>query len=237
MVYVRQILVQLKHLAFVTTMVVVASSVVRAEVAMIPQNQVRDYVLSLFVTPEMKRAATTPGNRISDLLNELSKRPLFIDIPAPEDKYHRENFTAYFGVLNVRNFKNKIEIINDLYFVHELLHIVNMPYQHGLNSHQWHQKMTSHEQDISFATEIAVFFEFPEFRRLLTIPTIYVDRYLNDPKIQEAYRKDPQAVYRAIRAGKDVLQFGPVNRILRGIGVGVLRARGSARCVDVVFGS
>lgn len=178
----------------------------RAEIVLIPKEQVQQYVLGLFTTAQVREASKTPGNRISNLVKELSKRPLFVDIPEPTDSIHRENYTAYVGVLNLRTFRNKTPVINDLYFLHELLHISQMPYKEGLTHHEWAKKMTDHEHDISFQTEFAVFFEFPELRAMMNFPEIYADRYLNDPKLRELYLVDPEKAYAMIQKEKTDLQ-------------------------------
>lgn len=190
----------------ILTFTVLLSVPLKAEIEVIPQAQVHNYVLSLFRTELVKNAAITPGNTIYNLVQKLSKRPLFVDHPPEGDTLHRENFTAYWGVSNARRYINPNPIINDLYYIHELSHILEMPYDTTLSFEEWRHKMTYHEKEITFLTEFAIHFEFPEIRKLMNFDSIYADKYLNDPKIQELYKKDPKAVFKIIFDEKERIQ-------------------------------
>jgi len=153
----------------------------------IAQKDVRAFLLSQFRTPEMRAAAEKPGNWVGDIVEEISKYPLFTSKPSTHPA-SPANFTPYFRILTERNYADPLR--GDLYILHELVHMGKMPYDPNFTYEEWAYKLIENEKLASFVSEVLIHFQLPGIRAKLDIPVIWADQFL-DGYNRESYEKDP----------------------------------------------
>lgn len=86
------------------------------------------------------------------------------------------HFGTYFGATQVRRYDNPY--IADLYWLHELTHVVTLTYEPKRSWLQWSRDNIASELEASLASECYAYLRIPGLRRLTFRHEIWVDRFL-----------------------------------------------------------
>jgi len=151
---------------------------------------------------QMAKASPKLRSSISEIAKRFQEnKPLIIEgLDTDESKLPlvaRKNFTSWFKVLQRRTYENPL--IQDLYFLYEVLHIGYMAMAKSQDFTIWSKETNGHELVVSFNTEAMIYFYLPTLRSKTFSDEIWIDRFLNNTiKLnsayktnQEFYEKDP----------------------------------------------
>lgn len=117
-------------------------------------QEIEDYIYSLWATDEFKNSHKDPNGYINRIVKMVSSFPrFFADMTDPTLEW--SHFYSYFNILIRRTYHNKT--IQDLYYLHELVHIGSMLYSDKIDFDTWMDKMTSNEMFASLESEIYVY--------------------------------------------------------------------------------
>ncbi len=131
---------------------------------------------------------------IYSILQRFSRYPRFFFQPSQEfvsvcDKDGQEffeyveapHFSPWWGGIQLRTYDNKL--VQDLYYLHEITHAATMPYSPDEKSAladpvTFKNKIRDNEHVASTLSEMTIYCEFPQLRKLSFQHEIFVDRFL-----------------------------------------------------------
>lgn len=120
------------------------------------KQQGLDFLKNIWSTDEFKQSFDDKGyifywcNLLSD------KKFSFYETSREEEKSH---FSSWWRHVSFRSYENKT--IQDLYYLHEIIHAATMPYREGLSFNQWKKKMIKNEVATSIESEVLVYLYLP----------------------------------------------------------------------------
>ncbi len=114
---------------------------------------------------------------LKKILFEFCKHPRIV-FEATDPKVERGNFTSWYNALSIRDYENPA--ITDLFYLHEIAHIVTMPYLMSMDFGIWKKKIFKNELEASVISEAYIYFLIPELRKLSFNNEIWVDRFLKN---------------------------------------------------------
>jgi hypothetical protein len=118
------------------------------------KKSIDDYVLNLWSTEEFKKSHLDPDGYINKIINEFSEYPRFF-ADMSDEKIEKSQFYSFFNILIHRTYSNKT--IQDLYYLHEIIHISTMLYYSKIDFNAWLDKMISNEMEASLESEVFVY--------------------------------------------------------------------------------
>lgn len=91
------------------------------------------------------------------------------------------HFSPWWGGIQLRTYDNKL--VQDLYYLHEITHAATMPYSPDEKSTladpvTFKNKIRDNEHEASTLSEMTIYCEFPQLRKLSFQHEIFVDRFL-----------------------------------------------------------
>jgi hypothetical protein len=140
------------------------------------KEKIIEFIGSLWRTDSFKCSHTS--GYIADWVARFSEQPLLF-FSMDDDHNEKGHFSAWMGAIAIRHYENPA--INDLYYLHELVHLITMRYLPGSDFETWRQKMFQNELETSLESEVHVYFALDSLRAQSFKQEIWADRFLNDP--------------------------------------------------------
>ena len=124
---------------------------------------------------------TTEAFKSSDYIDawtaEASHRcPVLFEMTEPDIEW--SHFTSGLCALALRQYDNPV--VQDLYYLHELIHIGTLPHPKEIDFYSWRTQVFRNELSASMHSEVYVYFEIPGLRASSFEHEIWADRFLND---------------------------------------------------------
>jgi len=123
---------------------------------------------------------------------------------ASEQRIEWTHFSTWWGGILLCDYDNKA--IRDLRYLHEMYHASTMPYIRKGNVPTFEAKNLRNEREASTFTEMAIYLELPELRRLTFDHPIFADRFIFPagdlgrpyPVLVERWRSEPEIVFQEL---------------------------------------
>ena len=148
---------------------------------LIHKKEIKNYLNSLWKTKEFKESAQNPQGFIHHWVELFSDSPrMFFSMT--DDFYEKGHFTSWMNCVSIREYEN--DAINDLYYLHEIIHCCTIPYKLGLNFSEWKSKMFYNELTTSLYSEVLVYFHLPQLRAKSFNFKIWADAFLDKKNIK-----------------------------------------------------
>lgn len=150
------------------------------------EENFRDYLADhIFRTDTFKRAVEDPKDVfVRPIIDQLVRTPIVF--VSTEDVVETSHFTTWMRAIQLRKYDNPV--ISDMYYLHELWHAATMEYTPNLPWNRWFTKMVTNEFESSLASEVFVYFHYPELRKDSFPHDIWADRFLNDEEFMGRVR-------------------------------------------------
>lgn len=118
------------------------------------KQDLNNYIYNLWSTEEFKKSHKDPNGYIHKIVEKFCEHPrFFAEMTDPSIEWAQ--FYSYFNVLILRTYHNKT--IQDLYYLHELVHMATMEYYPNYSFDKWLEKMIDNEMEASLESEILVY--------------------------------------------------------------------------------
>lgn len=169
---------------------------------LVSRSEIHQYVLGLWKTELFRNlhldglGGVGPNNFISILVDRFADMPRFFFDMTDKTNEHA-HFSTWWGGIPHREYDNPY--IHDLYLVHEMSHAGEMVYLEGMNFDNFLRKMTDNELHASVVSEVQVYLEIPELRKLTFPFPIYADRFLKDDKFVRRYHVDKARAFEEMK--------------------------------------
>jgi hypothetical protein len=162
-------------------------------------DEIDQYFRRTFRTDLFRQQTAVTGSFIRTIVERAAKYPLFIytmsDHPSHEfqekDKTEWAHFSAWMGGVAIREYARPA--IHDAYYLHEIYHKGFMSYVPGMTFEGWRDKMFRNELNASMASELELYFHYPEFRKQTFEHEIFADRFLRDRDFMRRWTEDSWA--------------------------------------------
>lgn len=173
----------------------------------VERDDVHGFVKGLWKT-DLFRDSHNVGGFIFALVDEFAWTPRFF-AEMSNGYLERAHFSTWWNVIMLRDdYTNPF--IHDLYLLHEMYHAMRMPYIKDIGIRAFDEKMQRNELEASVLSEIVIYFELPELRRLSFDHEIYADRFLDDPDIKALWSANKIVAIETIRSvRRDVMTSKP----------------------------
>jgi hypothetical protein len=158
-------------------------------------DETHEYIASLWQTDIFRRSHAEHGF-VHGVVNKFSTMPSFF-FKASDENLEKAHFATWWRGIQIRDYDNPY--IHDLYLLHELYHAGDMIFARGLSHDMFKRKMQDNELGASVCSEIEAYFRLPDLRDKTFSQEIYADRFLNDPIIQERFKKDSDRLIRELK--------------------------------------
>lgn len=123
--------------------------------ALTHKEERENFLDNLWKTPEFKEYRKRMGSWLQNIEQDFIKHPRFIAEYTNAELEHA-HFYSWFNILILREYKNPI--IQDLYYLHELYHMTQMPYKvSGFD--EWYKKMVDNETLAAMFSEVLIYNE------------------------------------------------------------------------------
>ena len=153
--------------------------------------QTEEFIRSPYVREWTRRAAR--------------RRPIFFEYTDSDLEW--AHFTSYLGCVALREYDNPA--IQDLYYLHELIHVAEMPYTPGIDFYSWRTDTLRNELTASLHSEVYAYFEMDGLRRLTFPHQIWADRFLDRDAWQAFYRDNPRFAQERLRRERKLVSTNP----------------------------
>lgn len=128
--------------------------------------------------------------------------PVLFEMTEPDIEW--PHFTSYLCALALRQYDNPV--VQDLYYLHELIHIGTMPHPKEIDFYSWRTQVFRNELTASMHSEVYVYLEAetqkqglaPELRNRGFEHEIWADRFLN-PRWYSFYASNKQFARERLR--------------------------------------
>lgn len=117
-------------------------------------QEINDFIYNLWATDEFKQSHKEKDGYINKLVEKFSAYPRFF-AEMTDQTVEWAQFYSYFNILIHRSYFNKT--IQDLYYLHEIIHISTMLYSKDLDFNFWKSKMIDNEMCASVESEVLVY--------------------------------------------------------------------------------
>lgn len=155
-------------------------------IAIAQPKDIHEYVYNLWSDGPIKQSHLYKG-LVHDIVHKFAQTPR-IFFEASDDNLEWTHFSTWWGAILKCEYENPT--IRDLRYLHEIFHGATIPYQNNLTVEQMEERNFLNEKLASTFTEMAVYLEFPELRKLTFDHPILMDKYLHDIGLQERWHKD-----------------------------------------------
>jgi hypothetical protein len=169
-------------------------------------KEIDEFVFRLWKSDLIKESHRS-GGYVWDLVNRFAYLPrMFAEVS--NEYLERSHFSTWWNVIMMRDYENPY--INDLYYLHEMTHARRCHTWTGIGREAFDEKMQRNELEASVLSEIAIYFELPELRKLSFDHSIYADRYLQDEKMRNLWRTNRDTAVETLRTmRRDVMVSKP----------------------------
>lgn len=133
---------------------------------------------------------------IYKIVDMLADRPMFF-FDVSDEKLETAHFSAWWGGIQRRTYSNPY--IQDLYYLHEIMHLATMIHIPDLEFENFKKKMFDNELIASTLSEIQIYFELPELRQKSFPHDIYADRFLKDELMQKRWADSPERLVEELK--------------------------------------
>lgn len=165
-------------------------------------GEIHDYVMDLWSDGPVRRSHQD-GGLIHRLVDRFARLPR-IFFEASETRLEWTHFSPWWSAILLADYENPT--IRDLRFIHEICHAATMPYARGMNLATMAARNGQNEREASTFSEIAIYLEIPELRKLSFPHAIFADRLLYEdgdrtrPKTRllERWRTQRDAVFQEL---------------------------------------
>ncbi len=134
---------------------------------------------------------------VSKIVDDFAKLPRFT-FTMTDANLEWAHFSTWWGGIPQREVYDN-PYIHDLYWIHEMAHAGNMVYVPNMNLANFERKMTDNELHASVVSEIQVYFEIPELRKLSFPHRIYADTFLQDKEFVKRYIDNPTLTFEEMK--------------------------------------
>lgn len=162
-------------------------------------NEIHQFILGIWKTDlfrNLHQQGLGKPNFISQIVEDFAALPRFV-FKMSDPKLEWAHFSTWWGGIPYREYENPY--IHDLYWIHEMTHAGNMVHMKGMNLENFGRKMTDNELHASVVSEIQVYFEIPELRKLSFKHTIYADRFLHNGYFIARYKHNPRMAFEEMK--------------------------------------
>lgn len=132
------------------------------------------YVMDLWAEGPI-RDSHRSGGLVHDIVDRFGRIPRFFYKPS-DPAIEWTHFSTWWGGILLCDYDNPH--IRDLRYLHEIYHGATMPYLRDCSLDMLKSKNFANERQASTLTEMAIYLELPELRRLTFDHPIFVDRFL-----------------------------------------------------------
>lgn len=152
---------------------------------------------------EFFRRSHDSGGLVHKTVEQFSGLPRFF-FPVTHEA-ENPHFSAWWGGIQIREYDNPA--IHDLYYLHEIWHAGSMVYLPGMEFANFQRKMIDNELEASVVSEMIIYYEIPELRRVTFPYEIFVDRFLfpdgadgdPDPVGLDRWRRNPDLLLASLK--------------------------------------
>ncbi len=149
----------------------------------------------------------------------------FVTLPDREGRAQKEyveapHFSPWWGGIQFRTYDNPL--VQDLYYLHEIMHAASMPYCPDARTPvvdpiTFKNKIRDNEHEASTFSEMTIYCEFPQLRRLSFRHEIFVDRFLFSDgdhervnvRMIQRWREEPQLVIKEMMYARAAILTAP----------------------------
>lgn len=125
---------------------------------LVEKEAIQNHVYSLWQSEAFKKSHLELDGHINKLVKKFSEFPrFFADMSDPS--IEKSQFYSYFNILMYRTYHNKV--IQDLYYLHEIMHMTTMPYDSKMSFNEWLEKMIANEMEASIESEVLIYKHLP----------------------------------------------------------------------------
>jgi hypothetical protein len=150
-------------------------------------QKIKNFVYSLWKTKEFQGSHAKAGDYVNRIVEKFSESPRFF-YESSDDHLERGHFTSWMNFICLREYENPA--IQDLYYLHEILHASTMKYIPSLEFVRWKGKMIDNEVEVSLDSEVLVYHHLKSLREKSFSFEIWADS-IDFSKIENAdFRKD-----------------------------------------------
>lgn len=167
------------------------------------RHEVHDFVMRMWKTEFFRglhyRGIATGGpgpNFVSKIVERFADLPRFF-FTMSDTIREKAHFSTWWGGIPARTYDNPY--IHDLYLIHEMSHGGEMVYMEGMNFENFLRKMTDNELHASVVSEIQIYLELPQLRKLSFKHPIYADSFLKDKAFMARYRENPTLTFEELK--------------------------------------
>lgn len=140
-------------------------------VEFVNKENVDKVVYDLWATDFFKEQHKIKGSMINLLVENLKEKSFFM-FDYTED-YERTHMLLWVYHLGRRTYDNKY--IQDLYYFHEMYHMISFPEKRFNDFEEWKVAMFHNELEASLISEVFIYYNYPELRELTFKQTIWFD--------------------------------------------------------------
>lgn len=182
---------------------------------------------------EAFRNSYDQGGLVHTVLHRFARRPRFfyqpsdefVTIPDGQGNELREfveapHFSPWWGGIQLRTYNNTV--VQDLYYLHEITHAATMPFSPDAKSPliepiTFKNKIRDNEHEASTLSEMTIYCEFPQLRKLSFQHEIFVDRFLFqdrdhsrvDVRMLQRWREEPELVEKEMMYARAAVLTAP----------------------------
>jgi hypothetical protein len=166
-------------------------------ISLIEPKEIKDFVNNLWQTEEFKKSCTEENGYINSIVAQFSDHPRFF-YEVTDDTLERGHFTSWMNAISFRKYENPV--IQDLYYLHEILHATTMRYNQKLDFSRWKGKMIDNEVEVSLDSEVLVYLKLITLRPKSFDFEIWADSLtdlnMNDPDFRKNLKKERVRIYK-----------------------------------------
>ena len=167
-------------------------------VKLVEPDEIHAYVRKLWKTDAMRKSHDD-GGLVWEVIDRFARLPRVFYKPTDQG-VEASHFSPWWGAIQTREYDN--DVVQDLYYLHEIQHAGTMPYVAGLNAVEQKNKIRDNEHEASTLSEMTIYLEFPELRAKSFPHSIFVDRFLfpdgdfrhADVRMLQRWREEPDLV-------------------------------------------
>jgi hypothetical protein len=139
------------------------------------QQELLDFIGSLWVTDEFKNANKDSNSEVYKVIQQVVKSPVYFY--EMSDPIERTQFSTWWRAVQIR--KYDIPAVTDLYYFHEFCHMATLDRNPNLNDAEWIESVFKNELYASMWSEVYIYFDYPTLREKTFKFPIWADRFIS----------------------------------------------------------
>lgn len=154
-------------------------------ISFIEPKDIFNYVGNIWRSDIFKQSHNNPTGYIHQIVDQFSKVPrVFFEMHI--ESMEMVHFSSWFHAIQHRHHYTN-DVLHDLYYHHELYHLITMTYRKDFTFESWQAKMKDNEFWASLESEVLIYFYMPELRQISFKEEIWADKFLNNAKYNALY--------------------------------------------------